>query len=62
MTFKKDYNDLLLFILSNLVQNALHFEEIITGSVAVLTHIDVRVDDLYNKVITFIFCVCFQPR
>ncbi|KAG5023774.1 hypothetical protein JHK82_019674 [Glycine max] len=49
MTFKKDYNDLLLFILSNLVQNALHFEEIITGSVAVLTHIDVRVDDLYNK-------------
>uniref|UniRef100_A0A0R0J881 DNA helicase n=1 Tax=Glycine max TaxID=3847 RepID=A0A0R0J881_SOYBN len=46
---KKDYNDLLLFILSNLVQNALHFEEIITGSVAVLTHIDVRVDDLYNK-------------
>ncbi|KAG5011035.1 hypothetical protein JHK87_019550 [Glycine soja] len=49
MTFKKDYNELLLYILRELVKNALHFEEIVTGSASGLTHIDVKVDDLYNK-------------
>lgn len=51
MTFKKDYNDMLLYLLRELVRNALHFEEIVTGSVSGLTHIDVKVEDLYNKVI-----------
>ncbi|RDX62476.1 DNA replication licensing factor MCM2, partial [Mucuna pruriens] len=49
MTFKKDYNELLLYILGELVKNALHFEEIVTGSTSGLTYVDVKVDDLYNK-------------
>lgn len=61
MTFKKEYNELLLYILRELVKNALHFEEIVTGSTSGLTYIDVKVDDLANKVITFVLCVCFQP-
>jgi len=50
MTFKKDYNELLLYILRELVKNAMHFEEIVTGSTSGLTYVDVKVDDLYNKV------------
>ncbi|KAJ1382676.1 P-loop containing nucleoside triphosphate hydrolase [Sesbania bispinosa] len=49
MTFKKDYNELLLYLLRELVKNALHFEEIVTGSASGLTHVDVKIDDLYNK-------------
>lgn len=61
MTFKKDYNELLLYILRELVKNALHFEEIVTGSASGLTHIDVKVDDLYHKVIAFLL-VFFSNR
>jgi len=50
MTFKKDYNELLLYILRELVKNALHFEEIVTGSTSGITYVDVKVDDLSNKV------------
>lgn len=50
MTFKKDYNELLLYLLRELVKNALHFEEIVTGSTLGLTHIDVKVEELQNKV------------
>ena len=50
MTFKKDYNELLLYLLRELVKNALHFEEIVSGSTSGLTHIDVKIEDLYNKV------------
>ncbi|KAK4261677.1 hypothetical protein QN277_004640 [Acacia crassicarpa] len=49
MTFKKDYNELLLYLLRELVKNALHFEKIVTGSTSNLTHIEVKVDDLSNK-------------
>lgn len=49
MTFKKDYNDMLIYILRGLVNNALQFEGIATGSISNLTHIDVKVDDLYAK-------------
>ncbi|EXB86765.1 DNA replication licensing factor mcm2 [Morus notabilis] len=49
MTFKKDYNELLLYLLRELVKNALHFEEIVSGSTSGLTHIDVKVEDLRNK-------------
>ncbi|KAL9325671.1 hypothetical protein ACSQ67_006316 [Phaseolus vulgaris] len=49
MTFKKDYNELLLYILRELVKNALHFEEIVTGSTSGITYVDVKVDDLSNK-------------
>ncbi|GLT72172.1 hypothetical protein SLA2020_441270 [Shorea laevis] len=49
MTFKKDYNELLLYLLRELVKNALHFEEIVTGSTLGLDHIDVKVEDLQSK-------------
>lgn len=58
MTFKKDYNELLLYLLRELVKNALHFEEIVNGSASRLTHVDVKVDDLNNKVINICpFCL-----
>jgi len=50
MTYKKDYNELLLLLLRTLVKDALHFEEIVSGSTTRLTHIEVKVDDLKNKV------------
>ncbi|KAL1334951.1 hypothetical protein HN51_063889 [Arachis hypogaea] len=49
MTFKKDYNELLLYLLRELVKNALRFEEIVAGSTSGLEHIDVKVEDLHNK-------------
>lgn len=52
MTFKKEYNALLLDLLRELVKNALHFEEIVSGSSSTsgLTHIDVKIADLLYKV------------
>lgn len=50
MTYKKDYNDLLLLLLRTLVKDALHFEEIVSGSTSRLTHVEVKVEDLKNKV------------
>lgn len=50
MTFKKDYNELLLLLLRTLVKDALHFEEIMSGSTSHLTHVEVKVEDLKNKV------------
>lgn len=50
MTFKRDYNELLLHLLRGLVKDALHFEEIVSGSISGLTHIDVKVDELRSKV------------
>ncbi|GJN40222.1 hypothetical protein PR202_gb29406 [Eleusine coracana subsp. coracana] len=49
MTFKKDYNELLLLLLRTLVKEALHFEEIVSGSTSRLTHVEVKVEDLKNK-------------
>ncbi|KAI4373740.1 hypothetical protein MLD38_011826 [Melastoma candidum] len=39
MTFKKDYNKLLLHLIRELVKNALRFEQILPGSTSRLTHI-----------------------
>ena len=50
MTFKKDCNELLLYLLRELVKNALHFEEIVFGLASGLTHIDVKIENLQNKV------------
>ena len=50
MTFKKDYNELLLYLLRGLVKDALHFEEIVSGSSSGLPHIDVKVEELQSKV------------
>ncbi|KAG2557543.1 hypothetical protein PVAP13_8NG240000 [Panicum virgatum] len=49
MTYKKDYNELLLLLLRTLVKDALHFEEIVSGSTLHLTHIEIKVEDLKNK-------------
>lgn len=49
MTFKKDYNELLVFLLKGLVKDALHFQEIVSGSTSGLTYIDVKIDELRHK-------------
>nr|ABK92925.1 unknown [Populus trichocarpa] len=48
ITYKMDYNRMLLNLLQEIVNRALRFEEIISGSASGLTHIDVKVDDLLN--------------
>ncbi|CAI9768795.1 unnamed protein product [Fraxinus pennsylvanica] len=49
MTYKKDFNAIVLHLLRGLVKDALHFEEIVSGSTANLTHIDVKVEELQCK-------------
>ncbi|XP_073012879.1 DNA replication licensing factor MCM2 [Typha latifolia] len=49
MTFKKDFNELLLHLLRILVKDALHFEEIVSGSTRNLTHVEVKVEELQSK-------------
>lgn len=51
MTFKKDFNELLLYLLRDLVKNALYFEEIVSGSSSGITDINVKLEDLQSKVI-----------
>ena len=51
ITFKKDYDGLLLVLLRELVNNAMRFEEILSGSTSGLTHVDVKVADLQAKVL-----------
>ncbi|CAN6891728.1 unnamed protein product [Brassica oleracea] len=49
ITYKKDYNSLLLVLLKELVKNALKFEEIITGSNSGLSSIEVKIEELQTK-------------
>uniref|UniRef100_A0A1D1ZG74 DNA replication licensing factor MCM2 n=1 Tax=Anthurium amnicola TaxID=1678845 RepID=A0A1D1ZG74_9ARAE len=49
LTFKRDHNELLLFLLRILVKDALHYEDIVSGTTDRLTHIVVKVDDLKSK-------------
>ncbi|XP_074269548.1 DNA replication licensing factor MCM2 [Silene latifolia] len=49
MTFKKDYNELLLHLLRGIVKDALHFEEIVSGFNTERDHIDVKVEELQHK-------------
>lgn len=51
MTFKRDYNSFVLNALNQLVKEALHFEEIVSGSNRNVTHVDVKVEELQSKVI-----------
>ncbi|XP_052184215.1 DNA replication licensing factor MCM2 [Diospyros lotus] len=53
MTFKKDFNELILHLLRGLVRDALHFEEIVSGSTSDLTHIDVKVEELQSKALDY---------
>ncbi|KVI04441.1 hypothetical protein Ccrd_017243 [Cynara cardunculus var. scolymus] len=45
MTFKKDFNAILLHLLNQLVKEALHFEEIVSGSRTDVTLIGVKALD-----------------
>ncbi|KAA8532264.1 hypothetical protein F0562_032296 [Nyssa sinensis] len=49
MAYKKDHNELVLHLLRGLVKDALHFEEIVSGSTSDLNHIDVKVEELQSK-------------
>lgn len=51
ITFKKDYHGLLLVLLRELVNNAMRFEEILSGSTSGLSYVDVQVADLQAKVL-----------
>lgn len=51
MTFKRDFNGVVLHLLRQLVKDALHFEEIVSGSTTGLTHVDVKVEELQSKVV-----------
>ncbi|CAA2977885.1 DNA replication licensing factor MCM2 [Olea europaea subsp. europaea] len=53
MIFKKDFNAIVLHLLRGLVKDALHFEEIVSGSTANLTHIDVKVEELLSKALDY---------
>ncbi|KAK1381643.1 DNA replication licensing factor MCM2 [Heracleum sosnowskyi] len=50
MTFKRDFNGIILHLLRQLVKDALHFEEIVSGSTTDLTHVDVKIEELQSKV------------
>ncbi|TYG79317.1 hypothetical protein ES288_D02G129400v1 [Gossypium darwinii] len=49
ITFKKDYHGLLLVLLRELVNDAMRFEEILSGSTQMLNYVDVKVVDLQAK-------------
>ena len=49
MTFKKDFNAIILHLLRGLVKGALDLE-LSSGSTANLPHIDVKVEELQTKV------------
>ena len=50
MTFKKDCNELLVYLLRVLVKDAINFEEIVSGSTARLTQIEVKAEELRGNV------------
>ncbi|KVI11182.1 hypothetical protein Ccrd_010409, partial [Cynara cardunculus var. scolymus] len=53
MTFMKDFNAIVMHLLNQLVMVALHFKEIVYGSNKVVTHIDVKVEELQSKVLDY---------
>ncbi|KAK4413531.1 DNA replication licensing factor MCM2 [Sesamum alatum] len=53
MIFKKDFNGIVLHLLRGLVKDALHFEEMVSGSTANLSHVDVKVEELQSKALDY---------
>ncbi|PIN12143.1 DNA helicase [Handroanthus impetiginosus] len=53
MIFKKDFNAIVLHLLRVLVKDALHFEEIASGSSTNLSYVDVKIEDLQNKALDY---------
>ncbi|XP_071702697.1 DNA replication licensing factor MCM2-like [Rutidosis leptorrhynchoides] len=53
MTFKKDFNAIVLHLLNQLVKDALQFEEMVPGSNRDITYIDVKLEELQSKVLDY---------
>ncbi|VFQ64957.1 unnamed protein product [Cuscuta campestris] len=53
MAFKRDFNAILMHLLRGLVKDAIHLEEIMSGSAANLSHVDVKVEELQNKALDY---------
>ncbi|KAL2226113.1 DNA replication licensing factor MCM2 [Sesamum indicum] len=53
MIFKKDFNGIVLHLLRRLVKDALHFEEMVSGSTVNLSHVDVKVEELQSKALDY---------
>ncbi|XP_076891178.1 DNA replication licensing factor MCM2-like [Bidens hawaiensis] len=50
---KKDYNELVMHVLNQLKKEALRFEQIVPGSRKDIAYVDVKVDDLQNKLLEY---------
>ncbi|CAH9129730.1 unnamed protein product [Cuscuta epithymum] len=53
MTFKRDFNAIIMHLLRGLVKDAIHMEEIMSGSGARLSHVDVKLEELQNKALDY---------
>ncbi|KAK6139089.1 hypothetical protein DH2020_027169 [Rehmannia glutinosa] len=53
MIFKKDFNAIVLHLLRVLVKDSLYFEEIVSGSTANLSYVDVKVEELQSKALDY---------
>ncbi|GER39223.1 DNA replication licensing factor MCM2 [Striga asiatica] len=53
MIFKKDFNGIVLHLLRVLVKDTLHFEQILSGSTANLSYVDVKVEELRSKALDY---------
>lgn len=49
ITYKKDYNELLLHLLRGLVKDVLRLEELMSGTRPRLSQVEIKVEDLRNK-------------
>lgn len=49
ITYKKDYNELLLHLLRGLVKDILRFEELMSGTRPRLNQVQIKIEDLRNK-------------
>ncbi|KZV57959.1 DNA replication licensing factor mcm2-like [Dorcoceras hygrometricum] len=49
MTFRRDFNGVVLHLLRGLVKDALQFEEIMSGSTANFSYVDVKIAELQSK-------------
>lgn len=50
ITYKRDFNELLLHLLRGLVADAVRFEELVSRSNVRLTEVDVKMEDMEMKV------------
>lgn len=60
MTFKKDFNAIVLHLLRGLVKDVMYFEEIVSGSGTNPSHIDIKLEELQSKVILNSYCLYYH--